>query len=251
VPPQDDLYQVLGESLPKIEERSVVVVTSKVVAIHQGRCVPLSTGIEREELAKKEADWYVDKDIVPGQFIMFTRKHNILIASGGIDKSNAKEHMILWPKGPMTAAKEIYEWIKARDKVKELGVIMTDSHVVMMRRGTQGIAIGHWGFNPVRDYRGRPDIFGRKLVVQTANVADSLATAAVLEMGEGQEQTPLAIITGIKEIEFSEDPKTIEGKPTFSIPLAEDLFEPMLAAVPWQKGQGGLTDEEVEEMKKG
>jgi dihydrofolate synthase / folylpolyglutamate synthase len=249
LPPKDDLYQVLEESLPKIAEKSIVVVTSKIVAIHQGRCVPLTTGLDRESLATKEADWYLTKDVVPGQHIMFTRKNNVMIASGGIDKSNAKDHMVLWPNKPMTAAKEIYEWIKARDEVKELGVILTDSHVVMTRRGTQGISIGHWGINPVRDYRGRPDIFGRDLVVTVANVVDALASAAVVEMGEGQEQTPLAVITGFNDIEFSENEEVIVGNPNYSVPIEEDLFAPMLTTVPWKKGQGGLTDEELSDLQ--
>jgi len=248
-PPKDDLLAVMAEVLPPIKERSVVVVTSKVVAIHQGRCLPEVKGIDRDRLTQEEADLYAPRDIVPGEHILFSVKNQVLIASAGIDMSNANGHLILWPNHPMAMAQMIGEWLVKRDRLKEVGVIVTDSHVVMMRRGTQGVAIGWWGFNPVRDYRGKPDIFGRKLVVQTANVVDSLACAAVLEMGEGKEQTPLAIITQIGEMEFSTNPQVMAGQPSLVVPLEEDLFRPMLEAVPWKKGRGGLTAEEFAKLK--
>jgi len=245
-PPQDNLYEVLGEALPTLSERSIVVVTSKVVAIHQGRCIPLvEGGIDRDELAYKEADLLVPKDIVPGEYILFTIKNQTLIASAGIDKSNASDHMVLWPNKLGETALEIHRFLKEKHKLTELGVIITDSHVVMMRRGTMGISLSHFGFNPIRDYRGTPDIFGRHLQVQVANVVDALAAAAVLTMGEGKEQTPLAIISELEGVEFSEDLKVNQGDPELMIPMEEDLFGPMIQAVPWQKGQGGITDEEL------
>jgi F420-0:gamma-glutamyl ligase len=251
VPPKDDLYAVLDESLPKVAERSVVVVTSKVVAIHQGRCVRIvEGGVERDTLAYKEAELIAPRDIVPGAHILFTIKHNTLIASAGIDMSNAKDHMVLWPKDPMGMAKEIYGYLKKRDGLKEFGVLITDSHIVMMRTGVVGVSIGHFGFNPVVPYMGKPDIFGRILQYERTNLADALAAVGVLEMGEGREQTPLAIIEDIRDIAFSENDTVNNGVPPFRIDPKEDLFEPMLSAVPWKKGQGGLRDEELEKLKR-
>jgi F420-0:gamma-glutamyl ligase len=251
VPPQDNLYEVMDESLPPVTEKSVVVVTSKVVAIHQGRCIPIREGgVERDALAFREAEWYAPREIVPGAHILFTIKHNTLIASAGIDMSNGKGHMVLWPKEPMKMAKEIYTYLKKRYGLKELGVLITDSHVVMMRTGVVGVSIGHFGFNPVKPYMGEPDIFGRILQYERTNIADALAATAVLEMGEGVEQTPLAIITGIRDITFTEDETLNAGTPPFKIPREIDLFEPMLSAVPWKKGQGGLTEEELEDYQK-
>ena len=251
-PPKDDLLAVMAEVLPPIKERSVVVATSKVVAIHQGRCLPMvEGGIERDALAFKEAELYAPRDIVPGAHVLFTVKNNTLIASAGIDMSNGNNHMVLWPKEPIRAAREIRAYIKKRFGLRELGVLITDSHVVMMRTGVVGVSIGHFGFNPVKPYMGKPDIFGRILQYERTNMADSLAAAAVLEMGEGMEQTPLAIITEIKDIEFSEDETINAGTPPFKIPPQDDLFEPMLSAIPWRKGQGGLTDEEFAKLKEG
>ena len=250
VPPKDDLYRLLDESLPKIAERSVVVVTSKIVAIHQGRCVRELTDEGRDKLAMKEADWFVSRSNSAKAQIMFTRKNDVLIASGGIDRSNGNGFLVLWPDKPRFAAKEIYSWIKNKCDLNELGVIITDSHVNMMRAGVLGVSIGHFGFNPVRNYIGRVDIFNRPFQFERTNVVDSLAVAAVLEMGEGNETTPLAVISEIGEIEFTEDEELNKGTPPLSFPMEEDLFYPMLKAVPWKKGQGGLSLEELQRLKK-
>lgn len=250
MPPKDDLYQVLAESLPKIRERSVVVVTSKIVAIHQGRCVKDLNQEQRDEMAAQEADWYVPKDSYPNQHIMFTRKNDVLIASSGIDRSNGNGYLVLWPEKPGQMAREIHTWIKNQFKLTELGLIITDSHVNMMRAGVLGVSIGHFGFNPVRNYVGKADIFGRPFQYERTNVVDSLAVAAVLEMGEGNETTPIALIEEIGEIEFTEDEILNQGIPPLSFPIEEDLFYPMLRALPWHKGQGGLTREQLTRLKR-
>ena len=100
-----------------------------------------------------------------------------------------------------------------------------------------GIAIGFYGFKPLRDYRGKIDIFGREFKMETSNLPDSLATAAVLEMGEGNEQTPISIITDIPYLEFTNIlPKEKVGNFSFKIPEREDMFYPLIAAVKWKKG---------------
>jgi len=237
-PPKDDLYGEIKRRIKKIPEKSVVVVASKVVAIHQGKTVKAGKGVDREKLAKKEADWYVDRDIVPGEHIMFTVKHNTMIASAGIDKSNANGYYILWPEEPNQAAKDIYQFIKKEYGVKKFGVLITDSHVVPMRLGVVGVAIGHYGFNPLRDYIGKPDIYGEPLQVTLTNIVESLAVAAVVEMGEGKEQTPLALVTDVEWIEFTENEKVIWNE-ELKIEMKDDLFAPMLERVEWKKGGSG------------
>lgn len=236
-PPQDDLYSVIKQSVKSIPERSVLAVTSKVVAIHQGRCVRAES-IDRETLAKKESDLYIDRDLVPGQHLMFTIKDNILIASAGIDGSNANGHWVLWPENSTGFARELHKFLKTTYGVKEVGVVITDSRVMMLRRGTLGISLGHFGFAPVSSYIGKPDIFGKPLQVSVSNKADALAVAAVMVMGEGKEQTPLALIEEA-DLKFSEVEKVNQGEPVFVVPTNEDLFSPMIMAVPWQKGGGG------------
>lgn len=239
LPPQDDLFAVIKERVKTIPERSVVVVTSKVVAIHQGRCIKIERGVDREKLAKQEADWYVDRDIVPGEHVMFTIKDSILIASAGIDKSNGNGYFILWPKKPFEMAEKIRQFLKKIYRVKQCGVIITDSHLVMMRRGLTGFALAYAGFEPLRNYIGKPDIFGQNMVVSLTNVADGLAAAAVVIMGEGKEQTPLAVISDIAGIRFSEVSTVYRGRKALLVPQRDDLFRPFLEVVPWKKGGGG------------
>ena len=135
---------------------------------------------------------------------------------------------------------KIWEFLKNRFNLDKLGVIITDSHCIPMRRGLVGISLAHFGFNPLRDYRGEKDIFGREMQISLTDIPDCLASAAVLEMGEGDEQTPIAIISDINFVKFSS--KIIESKKpqsSFIIDEKEDLFYPFINAIKWKKGGGG------------
>ena len=233
LPPKDDLYVAIRQSIKKLPERSVVGVTSKIVAIHQGRCVKIRPGVDRDKLTEQEADLYIRRDIVPGEHLLFSIKNNTLIASAGIDKSNANGYFVLWPENMDEVVRGLHGWFMNEYGVKEVGVLMTDSHVVPLRRGVVGTCLAQYGFNPLRDYIGRPDIFGEPLKVTVTNVAEALAAAAVVVMGEASEQTPLAVITDVPWLEFSE--KRVDTK----IPMEEDLFRPMFEGVKWKKGKGG------------
>src|SRR5574337_191065 len=204
LPPKDDLWSLLKSSIKSLEEKSIVSVTSKVVSIGEGRCIPLDKIKNKDQLIIEETDKYLPRSVAPNELIMHTIKNNLLTASAGIDESNADGHYILWPKNPSASAKGIWEFLRETFKVKNLGVIITDSRLIPLRAGVVGISIAHFGFEPLRDYRGSKDIFGRKFEMETLNLPDTLASAAVLEMGEGAEQTPIAIVTDIKEIKFTE-----------------------------------------------
>ena len=240
VPPQDDLLAAIQDALPKIEEHSILAVTSKVVSIWQGRCVPKSEYPDKDELIKKEADKYLPRDFVPNRWVMHTIKNNLFIPSAGIDESNGNDYYILWPRHPKESAKKLYDWARETYKIKNIGLMITDSHTIPLRRGTLGISLAHHGFTPLKDYRGERDIFGREFLIQVADIADGLAAAAVVAMGEGKETTPLAVITDVPFVEFTDKPYRPD-KPfsSFEIEEKEDLYYPLLSSVPWQKGRGG------------
>src|SRR2546423_20425 len=80
------------------------------------------------------------------------------------------------------------------DIFKILGIIVTDSRVVPLRWGIIGIALSWCGFEALKDYSGQPDIFGRLMKFEKTSLIDSLATAATVTTGEGNEQKPLAVI---------------------------------------------------------
>lgn len=103
-----------------------------------------------------------------------------------------------------------------------------------------GSAISYFGFKPLKDYRNTADIFGRKFEMETIDIPDALATAAVLEMGEGAEQQPLAVITDVPYVEFIQRKYTPKNPDdSFEMPEKEDLFYPFLSSVPWKKGRSG------------
>lgn len=239
MPPKDNLWDLL-KAIKTLKENSVVAVTSKVVSISEGRCIKIKKKINKDELIKKEADKYIPRELAPNKWIMHTIKNNLLVASAGIDESNGRGYYILWPKNPNKSARKIWQFLRERFNLKKLGVIITDSRLIPLRRGVVGVAISYFGFKPLKDYRGKIDIFGREMVMETSNIPESLATAAVLEMGEGAEQSPIAIIEDVPYIEFvSRMWKSSKPYSSFEIPEEEDVFSPFLSNVKWRKGEGG------------
>jgi putative folate metabolism gamma-glutamate ligase len=239
-PPKDDLLKAIASAIPSLKEKSVVVITSKVVSIWQGRCVPMNAYASKDELVMREADLYLPREMTPGAWCMHTIKNNVFIPSAGVDESNADGYYILWPKDPMVVAKKLWVWLRKKYGVKDLGVIISDSHTIPLRRGVMGISLAHYGFEPLKDYRDTPDIFGRTLKMTQTNIPDGLAGAAVVLMGEGDERTPLAVITDIPWIKFVERPVRAK-KPfsSFEIRTHEDLYYPLLSGMKWKKGKGG------------
>lgn len=245
LPPKDDFWDLLS-SIKSLKENTVLAVTSKVVSIGEGRCMPRASRTDRrasrtkDELAVKEADKYIPRELSPGGWVLHTLKNNMLIASSGVDESNGADYYILWPKDPAKSAKKIWKFLKNKFKIKNLGVIITDSRLVPLRRGVVGIAIGFFGFKPLKDYRGKKDIFGRKFKMETSNLPDSLASCAVLEMGEGSERQPIAIIEDVPNLKFIQKefkPETLDD--SFEIPEKEDMFYPFLSTAKWKKGGSG------------
>ena len=238
LPPKDNLWDLLS-AVKNLKENSVVAISSKVVAICEGRGIPFKD-MSKDEIAIKEADKYLPREFSPDGNILHTVKNNLLIASSGVDESNGNNYYILWPKDPYFSAKKIWKFLKTKFKIKNLGVIITDSRLVPLRRGVLGIAISYFGFKPLKDYRGKKDIFGRKFVMETSNLPDSLATSAVLVMGEGGEVQPIAIIEDVPNLEFIQKeykPKSLDD--AFEIEEKEDMFYPFLSSVKWIKGGSG------------
>jgi F420-0:gamma-glutamyl ligase len=94
-----------------------------------------------------------------------------------------------------------------------------------------GIAISFYGFNPLRNYVGKKDIFGRKLKMSQTNIADSLAATAVYTMGEGNEQSPIAIIEDAGKISFNTNKNKHNALKTS---LDNDIYAPLLKSVKWK-----------------
>lgn len=231
----DDLYKVLDDFLPKLKEKDVVVITSKIVAITQGRVVKNDGKITKLDLIKKEADLYLPEEYV-SYGIYMTIKNNMMVASAGIDESNGGGYFILWPENLQKATNEIWSYLRKKHNVKQLGVVVSDSKIIPMRKGTSGVGLSWCGFIPLRDYIGKPDIFGHNLRVTKTNIVDGIAASAVVNMGEGREQTPLAVVSEVSNIKFVNRTPTDTEINEMSIVPEDDVYGKILKSVKWIKG---------------
>ncbi len=232
-PGSQSLHQVLDQAFPQLEDGSIVAITSKIVAICEGSVVP-KEDVDKEALIISESDLYMPKHVSAFGF-NFTIRDDTLIASAGIDESNSQDAYVLWPKDAQATANDVRAYLSAKHGVKRLGIIITDSTHRPLRRGSTGIALAHSGFRALRNYVGKPDIFGRPLTVSVASIDGGLAAASVLVMGEGDEQTPLALITDTN-VEFQDRDPNLEELARLSIPLEEDMFAPFLQQAEWKPG---------------
>lgn len=225
-PPKDNLYELLDKYLPKLAESDVLVITSKVLAIHQGRCVKIGPGVKKDDLIKREAEGFISRRRVPGAAAVLTLKQHTLIPSAGIDESNGNGYYILWPRRVNALLKEIHRYLIRKHKIKRLALIATDSHTIPLRYGVMGISIGFYGLRPLRDHRGRKDIFKRRLTMTQSNVVDTLAAMSVLLMSEGNERRPVLIIRGANFIRFTRQ----NTWQKLIVPKEIDLYAPLLAS---------------------
>lgn len=234
----EDLYKILDKYLPTIEENAVVIITSKIVSLCQGDVIKHDANLNKNELIKSQADWYYTDDNLLKHWILYpTIKEDILIANAGIDESNADEYLVLWPKNVEATLTKIWQYLKEKHKLHHLGVIITDSRSTPLRWGTQGVGISWCGFEALKDYRNKPDIFGHPLKMTQESILDGLASAAVVVMGEGDEQTPLAMITDVPFVVFQTAPPTKEERAIMRIEKEKDIYGKMLTSVEWKEGK--------------
>lgn len=235
---QAKLNVLLDEVLPSIANGTVLVITSKLVSLCEGSVVPMAS-TNKEDLIRRESDYYLPATLSKyGHH--FTIINNSLAAVAGIDESNGDGNYILWPKDAQRTANQVRRYLSKKHKLKRFGVIISDSTCLPMRWGTIGIPLAYSGFEATKNYIGTPDLFGKLFKVSRGGVALGLAAAAVVVMGEGTEQTPLAIINDIDFVNFQNNDPTPDELENFYISnFQEDLFAPFLSAVEWQKGGHG------------
>jgi len=230
------LFPVLDQFLPPLHNGDIVAITSKIISICEGRIQAITTEEEKQRVIREESERYIDTELTRRYGFQLTIAHNILIPNAGVDESNGNGQLILWPKDAMRTAQEVWEYLRKKFSLTRLGVIITDSHTTMLRKGTMGIGLSWCGFEALKNYIGTPDIFKRELRVTKSHVLDGLAASAVLVMGEGNEQTPMAVIQEAHNVVFQDHPPTREEIQDIHIPVELDLYAPLLLTVPWQKG---------------
>lgn len=211
----DELPAFVRAHIKKIPEKTVVVIASKIVALSEGRTAEAKdkvTLIKKESVRSRKT-----------RYAWLTVKGGMAMANAGVDESNAKDGLVLLPKDSFRSAAKLRAVLRRSYKIKNLGVVISDSAVSPLRAGVTAHALGYAGIKGIRDYRGTKDLFGRKMSISRTNVADSLATAAALVMGEGAERQPLALVTEAPVI-FVEKTNRKET----NISAKDDLFGPML-----------------------
>ncbi len=219
---RENLVTFITQHIPTLKEKSVLIVTSKIVALGEGRTAVHENLLTKQKLIQAESDF-----AIPTKYVWLTLKDGLVVASAGIDESNADGKLILLPKDSYKAAAQLRTALMKKYRVKNLAVIITDSRTVPLRAGTTGVALGYAGMKGIRDYRGTPDIFNRPFKFSRTNVADGLSTAAVVVMGEGNERYPLAVIEHAPVI-FTERVSRNELK----IPLEDDIYLPFISKLP-------------------
>ena len=210
----ENLVDFIVAHIPKLKDGSILVVTSKVVALSEKRVADTK---DKNKIIKKESEW-----TMPVKYGNLTLKDGILMWNVGLDSSNAAGKLVLLPKDSFATAEVLRAKLKKHYKLKKLGIILSDSRIMPLRAGVVGIALGYAGFKGLRDYRGKADIFGRRLQYSQTDVADSLATAAILTMGEGKERQPLCVVEDAPA-EFTVRTNRAE----LIIPLENDMYRPL------------------------
>jgi coenzyme F420-0:L-glutamate ligase/NADPH-dependent F420 reductase len=213
----DDLAGAIAEGILANglapEDGDVIVIAQKIASKVEGRArtladVPLTAA--GEELARQSGKPTAVSELILADSAEIMRvRENLVItrhrlghvaANAGIDASNVAaldgpETVLLWPLDPDASVARLRQALQARFGVR-LAVIMSDSLGRAWRMGTVGTAIGVAGMNPVRDRRGESDLFGRELKATIVAVADEIAAAASLVIGEAAEGVPAALVRG-------------------------------------------------------
>lgn len=210
--PGDDVLGIILDAMERIgleiRDGDVLAVATKAISTAMGAIVDLSevrpserarelaeaASLEPEfvELVLREAD-----EVYGGaEGALLTIKSGIMAINAGVDHKNVGiGKAALWPPDPQAVADGLRRGALERTG-KRIGVILVDSRITPLRRGTVGLAVAASGFDPVEDCRGRLDIYGRPLRITWMGIADDLACAAHLAMGETDRLTPAALIRG-------------------------------------------------------
>ncbi|MDN5295622.1 MAG: hypothetical protein PWP01_1132 [Methanosarcinales archaeon] len=225
--PGDDVLEVLEGALERegaaLEDGDVLVVSECALATAMGRVVHLQdvkVGRRAMELGRRycispelmQLILEHSKMVLGGiEGYVLTLRDGFLCPNAGIDSSNAPDGCVVLPlDDPHAEARSLREGVGKRMGVR-IGVVISDSRTHPLRLGCVGIAVGVSGFRGIVDARGQCDLFGKKLAITRKALADNIASAAQLLMGEGDEGVPFVIVrgTGIEIGDIEEGIETI------------------------------------------
>ena len=215
IQPGDPLAHLLGEAIVRsggLRDRDVLVVAQKIVSKAEGRYVDLDQVIPSPRALEVARQCEKDPRLIevilsesnevvrlrPG-LIITRHRLGFVSANAGVDRSNVApegiDRVLLLPIDPDRSAAAIRSALRDRFGI-DLAVIIADSHGRPHRLGTVGVAIGLSGLPGVEDWRGRKDLFGYTLQHTEVGVADQIASAATLLLGQAAESIPAVIVRG-------------------------------------------------------
>ena len=214
----DDLAQIILDALARtaldLRDRDVLVVAQKIVSKAEGRIVRLAS-VEPSPRAREVAP-IVDKDPRLVEIILCESREvlrmragvivvedvrGLVLANAGVDASNVNPDggdgcVLLLPTDPDASAAKLRAALHARTG-RDIGIVINDSIGRAWRNGTIGTAIGVAGLPGLLDLRGTPDLFGRMLRTTDLGLADEIAAAASLLMGQAGEGRPTVLVRGV------------------------------------------------------
>ena len=200
-----NLVDLILEST-EINDRDIVVFSQKIVSKNEGRILSLSSVVP-SLLANGIASSYgkdprlvelilsESKRIVRMEdgIIIVETKHGFVCANAGIDESNVQDgYATLLPDDPDQSANLLRDRIEQKTG-KNIAVIISDTFGRPFRLGQTNVAIGIAGLEPILDYNGKPDTFGKIMQVTAIAVADEICSASELVMGKVQ-KCPIVIV---------------------------------------------------------
>jgi coenzyme F420-0:L-glutamate ligase / coenzyme F420-1:gamma-L-glutamate ligase len=213
----DNIAGLIAEALAasglSLQRGDVLAIAQKIVSKAEGRTVDLREVTPSARAEKLAAE--VDKDPRLAELILrestevvrhrkgvlvVEHKSGIVLANAGIDASNVAgddHHVLLLPEDCNRSCREIRAGLAARTGI-EVSVLIIDSLGRAWRNGTVGVALGAAGLPALLDLRGMPDLFGRKLRATEVGMADEIAAAASLLMGQAAEGTPVVLLRGLR-----------------------------------------------------
>ena len=217
IKPGDNLASIILKSILKnqliINDNDIIVIAQKVVSKAENRYVDLEKikiSDDAINLASKlnRNPGFIQAVINESNKILSTKKNVIIVehklgfinVNAGIDLSNvpSKKLALLLPEDPRKSAKDIQNYLSEKLN-KKISIIITDSITRPYRSGVINIALASYNIQSLEDLKGQKDIYGKKLKGTEVAIADQIASAAGLLMGQSDEKQPVILVKGLNK----------------------------------------------------
>ena len=215
---QDNIPKIINKGLLNnkicLKDNDILVLTQKIISKSENRIINLDSVKPKSKAIKLSQELKKDPKLIQliidesKSIIKIDKNRGIIItetklghicANSGIDSSNiyGTNNVSLLPKNPDKSAKLIFNNLTQDHKIKNLGIIISDTFGRPWRVGQTNISIGSYGINPFIDYQNNTDAFGRKLTTTKICIVDELSGGAEILM-EKALQIPIVLVRGIK-----------------------------------------------------